>query len=58
MRENALKDLNQAQTFCNLFQVINILAAINYDGKFRKAYREIYPPKLELKRENSIRSSD
>ena len=36
-----------------LFRFIDEFAAVNNDCKFEGSYKEIYPPELELKKENS-----
>ena len=37
----------------NTFRIIGDLAAINDGGEFSRSYLEIYPPELELSRENA-----
>ena len=41
-----------ARRFGNVFRYIDDLLAINDNGEFEKNYAEIYPPELELKKEN------
>lgn len=36
-----------------LFRFIDDLTAINGSGEFKHTYKEIYPPELKLKKENS-----
>lgn len=36
-----------------MVRFIDDLTAINDGGEFEKIYREMYPPELQLKRENS-----
>ena len=52
IRKTKRKDLIMARKFGNVFRFIDDLAAINDSGEFEKIFREIYPPELELKREN------
>ena len=42
-----------ARRFGNVFRYIDDLLAINDNGEFEKNYAEIYPPELELKKENN-----
>jgi hypothetical protein len=42
----------KARRFGNVFRFIDDLCAINDGGEFEKSYRDIYPPELELKKEN------
>ena len=46
-------DLRRARRFSNTFRFIDDLNAINDGGEFQRSYREIYPPELELGRENA-----
>ena len=51
---NLLKtDPERARRLRHFFRFIDDLIAINDDGEFEKSFREIYPPEMELKRENS-----
>ena len=45
-------NLRNARMFGNTFRFIDDLMAINDDGLFESYYQEIYPPELELKKEN------
>ena len=47
------KDLLRARKFGNLFRFIDDLSAINDDGEFENNFKDIYPPELELGKENS-----
>jgi len=50
---NLLKtDPDRARKFRHIFRFIDDLIALNDDGEFSKSFREIYPPEMELKREN------
>jgi len=46
------KDLWKARLFSNTFRFIDDLCALNDKGEFEKCCSEIYPPELELKKEN------
>ena len=46
------KDHKKARKFGNVFRFIDDLIAINDGNEFSKAYKEIYPQELELKKEN------
>ena len=52
IRKTKRKDLILARKFGNVFRFIDDLAAINDSGEFEKVIQEIYPPELELKKEN------
>jgi len=45
-------DLPRARKFGNLSRFIDDLSAINDNGEFEKCAADIYPPELELKKEN------
>ena len=45
-------NLIKARKFSNVFRFIDDLCAINDDFEFRKNFKNIYPPELELKEEN------
>ena len=45
-------DLRRARRFSNTFRFIDDLNAINDSGEFERSYLDIYPPELELGREN------
>jgi hypothetical protein len=47
----------KARKFGNTFRFIDDLIAINDGGEFEKSYHEIYPPELELKKENLINTN-
>ena len=50
---NLLKtDPVRARKFRHIFRFIDDLIALNDDGEFARSFREIYPPEMELKREN------
>ena len=38
--------------FANIFRFVDDLKVFNDGGEFGKSFREIYPPELELKKEN------
>ena len=46
------KDLAKARKFGSVFRFIDDLNVMNDDGIFEKHYREIYPPEMELSKEN------
>ena len=46
-------NLDRAKRHVNVFRSIDDLTAINYGGEFELTYKEIYPLKLELKKESS-----
>ena len=50
-------DLRRARRFGNVFRFIDDLCAINDGGEFEKCYHDIYPPELELKKENDASHS-
>ena len=52
IKELKKTDLSRARKFGNLSRYIDDLSAINDDGEFEKCAAEIYPPELELKKEN------
>ena len=52
MKELKKTDLPRARRFGNLSRFIDDLAAINDGGEFERCAAEIYPPELELKKEN------
>ena len=45
-------DIQRARRFGNVFRFIDDLNAINDGGEFERCYKDIYPPELELKKEN------
>ena len=45
-------DLKRARRFCNTFRFIDDLIAINDHDEFERNFLEIYPPELQLKKEN------
>ena len=45
-------DLTKARRFGNTFRFIDDLTAINDGGEFERCFPNIYPPELELKKEN------
>ena len=45
-------DIRRARRFANTFRFIDDLTALNDGGEFERSFREIYPPELELKKEN------
>ena len=45
-------DIRRARRFGNVFRFIDDLNAINDGGEFERCYKDIYPPELELKKEN------
>jgi len=52
IRTNKKRDINKVRRFTNVFRFIDDLVAINDNGEFERCYSEIYPPELELKKEN------
>ena len=52
IRTNKKCDINKVRRFTNVFRFIDDLVAINDNGEFERCYSEIYPPELELKKEN------
>ena len=50
-------DLPRARRFGNVFRYIDDLNAINDGGEFENCHKEIYPPELELKKENEGNSA-
>ena len=51
---NLLKsDPERARKLRHIFRFIDDLIALNDDGEFSRSFQEIYPPEMELKRENS-----
>ena len=46
-------DLIKSRKFANVFRFIDDLCAINDSFEFRKNFKNIYPPELELKEENT-----
>jgi hypothetical protein len=50
---NLLKtDPARARRFRHIFRFIDDLISLNDNGEFSKSFHEIYPPEMELKREN------
>lgn len=45
-------DLHRARKFSLIFRFIDDLLTINDDGEFARSFREIYPPELQLNKEN------
>ena len=45
-------DLRRARRFGNTFRFIDDLNALNDGGEFERCYHEIYPPEMELGKEN------
>ena len=52
IRTTKKHDIHKARRFGNVFRFIDDLVAINDNGEFEKCYSDIYPPELELKKEN------
>ena len=54
-----LKKINipRARRFSNIFRFIDDLNAINDGEEFSRTYHEIYPPELDLKKENCVNTS-
>ena len=46
------KDIHRARKFGNVFRFIDDLNAMNDSGEFAANFRSIYPPELELSKEN------
>ena len=46
-------DINRARKYSKIFRFIDDLGAINDDGEFGSHFNEIYPPEMELTRENT-----
>ena len=54
IRKEKWKDLIQARKFSNMSRfIVDLSVVINAGGEFGKVYHGIYPPKLQLRRENS-----
>ena len=47
------ESLYRARRFTNTFRFIDDLDAMNDCGEFEKCFKDIYPQKLELKKENN-----
>jgi len=45
-------DLSRARKFSSIFRFIDDLLTMNDDGEFARSFREIYPPELQLNKEN------
>ena len=52
IRTTKKHNIHKARRFGNVFRFIDDLVAINDNGEFEKCYSDIYPPELELKKEN------
>ena len=52
LKELKRVDLAKARRFGNTFRFIDDLTAINDGGEFERCFPDIYPPELELKKEN------
>ena len=52
IRKLKKSDLIRARKFANTFRFIDDLTTLNDWGEFEQHFREIYPPELELKKEN------
>ena len=52
IRTTKKHDMNKVRRFTNVFRFIDDLVAINDNGEFERCYSEIYPPELELGKEN------
>ena len=52
IKELKKTDLPRARRFGNMSRFIDDLSAINDNGEFDRCHAEIYPPELELKKEN------
>ena len=50
-------DLSRAHKFATIFQFIDDLLTMNDGGEFARSLEEIYPPELELNKENEGMSS-
>ena len=46
-------ELHKARKFSNTFRFIDDLCTINDGGEFEKVFQEIYPPEMELGKENN-----
>lgn len=53
LKELTKTDNRKARLFSSVFRYLDDLIAINDGGLFEQNYREIYPPELELKKENN-----
>ncbi len=51
------RDIGMARKFGNIFRFIDDLNAMNDAGEFEKHFLEIYPPELQLSRENDTNDS-
>ena len=52
IRQLRKSDIKCATRFAHVFRFIDDLTAINDGEEFEKSCKEIYPPELELKKEN------
>ena len=52
LRQIQKTDIARARRFSNTFRFIDDLSTLNDGGEFSRSYHEIYPPELELGREN------
>ena len=52
LRKLKKTDVRRARRFKNCFRFIDDLSILNDGGEFEKCHLEIYPPELELKKEN------
>ena len=52
IKKTKKNDIRRARRFANTFRFIDDLTALNDGGEFERSFREIYPPELELKKEN------
>ena len=51
-------DLRRARKFANVFRFIDDLTTLNDWGEFEQHFHEIYPPELELKKENITENTE
>ena len=53
-KENKKTDIRRARRFANTFRFIDDFTFLNDGGEFKRSFRQIYPAKLELQKENDI----
>ena len=53
LRKIQKTDIARARRFANTFRFIDDLSILNDGGEFSRSYIEIYPPELELGRQNA-----
>ena len=53
MNELKKNDLITARKLCNVFRFTDDLNSISHGGEFESSYSNIYPEKLQLRKENT-----